>query len=248
MAAHENGFDEELLTKVLSEFAHTLAGRFDVSEVLYRLAAHVIEILGVAGTGVSVVDKDGQLRPVTGVNRLTTEAEAVEEAHQEGPCVDAFHLGAEVVVPRLADEGHKWPNWTRKANELGIEAVLSVPLKSHERSLGAMNIYNGEPRDWRESDVRVARVLCDMAAAYISNASELEQARRTGEQLQEALESRIIIEQAKGVLASQMGVSVDEAFSVLRHHARSHGATLRAVAGAVVNLGLRPDRGPQKRR
>jgi GAF domain-containing protein len=239
--APARGFDEELLTTVLSEFAHTLTSRFDVSEVLYRLAEHVIEILRVEGAGVSVVDEDGKLRPVTAPNELTRKLEACEEEHQQGPCVDAFRDCTVVVVPNLLDGcDEKWPDWCREADSLGVRAVLGVPLRVQDQSLGAMNIYNSEPRDWRDSEVRVAQVLCDMAASYVSNASDLDQARRTTEQLQEALESRIIVEQAKGALAAEQRISVDEAFHILRDHSRRHGASLRSVAEAVVNLGLRP--------
>lgn len=239
-------FDVELLTTVLSEFAHTLAGRFDVSEVLYRLVEHVIQILGVDGAGVSVVDEHGNLRPVTVPNELTRALEAVEEAHQQGPCIDAFHAGEVVVVPRLAEQAAKWPDWCRTADALGVQAVLGIPLLAHGEPLGAMNIYSLAERDWQDSDVRVARVLCDMAASYVSNASDLDQAHRTTEQLKEALESRIIIEQAKGVLAAEQRITVEEAFVVLREHSRGHGASLRAVAHAVVTLGLRP--GPRDKR
>src|SRR5581483_1423416 len=140
--AQGNGFDEELLTSVLSEFAHTLAGRFDVSEVLYRLAEHVIEILGVAGAGVSVVDDGGRLRPVTAPNELTRTLESVEEEHQQGPCVDAFHSGEVVVVSRLAEDAHRWPEWSAAAAECDVQSVLGVPLRVHEQSLGALNIYS----------------------------------------------------------------------------------------------------------
>lgn len=232
--------DEELLIKVLSEYAHTLASRFDVSEVLYRLVEHVIEILGVDGAGVSVVDDEGNLRPVTVPNELTRELEAREEEHQQGPCVDALRNLDEVVVPRLADHADKWPDWCEKASELGVRAVLGIPLTTNGQALGAMNIYSLRERDWQASEVRVARVLCDMASSYVVNASELDQARRTAEQLQQALDSRIIIEQAKGVIANEQRITVEEAFVILRDHSRQQGASLRAVSQAVVELGLRP--------
>jgi len=238
----ERTIDSDLLTRVLSEFAHTLASRFEVSEVLYRLAEHVIEILDVAGCGVSVVDEEGKLRPVTAINELTRELEATEEANQEGPCVDAFHQGDVVVVPRLADQAEKWPAWSKQAAAFGVHAVLGVPLCVNDQPLGAMNLYGYDERQWSEQEIRVARVLCDMAASYVMNASELDEARRVAEQLREALESRVIIEQAKGALAAEQRITVDEAFVVLRSHARSHGASLRSVSEAVVQLGLRPRR------
>jgi GAF domain-containing protein len=243
-----SGFDHDLLLRVLSEFAGTLAGRFEVSEVLFRLTEHVVEILGVAGAGVSVTDEEGRLRRVTAINELTAALESVEEDHQEGPCIDAFRDGTVVVVPRLDRESEKWPEWSAAARQHGIHAVVGVPLRVNDDSLGAMNIYSLDEREWREDEVRAAQVLADMAASYVANASDLEQSRRTAEQLQDALDSRIIIEQAKGALAAEGRISVDEAFDILRDHARTHGATLRAVASAVVDLGLRPAGGPGTRR
>jgi GAF domain-containing protein len=244
MPGEEERVDERLLLEVLSDFAHTLAGRFDVSEVLYRLAENVVSILGVAGAGVSVVDDEGRLRPVTWINELTAQLERVEEANQQGPCVDSFLQGVVIRVPRLSEETGHWPEWCAEAKRHGVEAVLGVPLRAGETVIGAMNVYSIEARQWRDDDVQVAQVLTDMAAGYVANASDLEQSRRVTEQLTEALESRIIIEQAKGMLASEYRISVDEAFKVLRSHSRRHGASLRALADAVVNLGLRPPQNP----
>ncbi len=238
-------FDDEVLIDVLSEFAQTLTGRFEVSEVLYRLAEHVITILDVRGAGVSVVDENGQLRPVTGINELTLTLESVEEQFQEGPCVDAFKQGDIIVVEEIERDIDRWPKWASEAMRRNVHAVLGIPLRVRDESIGAMNVYNSEPRKWREPDVRVARVLTDMAASYVANASELEQSRRTTEQLREALGSRIIIEQAKGVISVDQQCSVDDAFALLRDHSRRHNVSLRAVAEAVVQLGLRPS-GPRR--
>ncbi|MFP5219369.1 MAG: GAF and ANTAR domain-containing protein [Actinomycetes bacterium] len=236
-----DGVDDELLTNALSEFARTLAGRYDVSEVLYHLAEHVIAILGVRGAGVSVVDDSGRLRPVTGINQLTLELETVEEELQEGPCVDAFRRGEVVVVDDIREpELARWPRWARTALERDVHSVLGIPLCVRAEPLGAMNIYSGERRSWHPSEVRVARVLTDMAASYVANASDLEESRRTTEQLREALQSRIVIEQAKGIISAEQRCSVDDAFRILREHSRRHSASLRDVAHAVVHVGLRP--------
>lgn len=232
--ANDRAIDTDLLTRVLSEFAHTLASRFEVSEVLYRLAEHVIEILDVSGCGVSVVDEEGKLRPVTAINELTRLLEATEEAHQEGPCVDAFQDGNVVVVPRLADQAEKWPAWSKQANELGVHAVLGVPLCVNEQPLGAMNLYSDEEREWPEAEIRIAKVLCDMAASYVVNASELDEARRVAEQLRDALDSRIVIEQAKGVVMATEGIGADAAFDLLRVRSQRENRKLRAVAEEVV--------------
>jgi len=242
--SEERRIDDDLLLEVLSGFARTLTGRFEVSEVLYRLAENVVAILKVAGAGVSVVDDRGRLRPVTTINELTAQLETVEEEGQEGPCVDSFQRGEVIRVPRLDERAHEWPEWSAEAKRHGVKAVLGIPLRVEGVSIGAMNVYATEPREWGDGEVRAAQVLTDIAAGYVANASDLEQSRRTTEQLREALESRIIIEQAKGMLASEYQISVDQAFAVLRTHSRRHGATLRVVADGVVNLGLRPPRKP----
>jgi len=234
--------NDQLLTKVLSEFAHTLANRYEVSEVLYRLAEHIADLLGAVGTGVALTDTEGKLRPVTGLNELTTRLEATQEQFQEGPCVDAFTHGKVVRVPDLSMEAASWPRWSLEARQQNVEAVLGLPIRVREESLGAVNIYSSKPREWHDAEVSLAQVLTDMAASYVANASDLAHSRRTSEQLREALESRIVIEQAKGVLANELGRTVDEAFAILRQHARSNGASLRELAHAVVHLGLRPPR------
>lgn len=224
----------------LSDFAHTLANRFEVGEVLYQLAEHVVGVLGVAGTGVSVIDEHRQLRPVTGINVLTTTLELTEEELQEGPCVDAFNQGQVIPVDDLAAVASRWPRWSTVALEHGVQAVLGVPLRVRETTLGAMNVYSTDLRSWQESEIRAARTLSDMASSFVANASDLQHSRRLTQQLREALDSRVVIEQAKGILSSELQCSIDQAFVALRDHSRRHGASLRTVADAVVNLGLRP--------
>jgi GAF domain-containing protein len=189
---------------------------------------------------VSVVDDVGQLRPVTGINQLTLTLETIEEQLQEGPCVDAFKNGDVVVVEEIEQDVDRWPKWASEAIRHDVHAVLGIPLRVRDESIGAVNIYDTKPRRWRQVDIRVAKVLTDIAASYVANASELEQSRRTTEQLREALSSRIIIEQAKGVISVDQDCSVDDAFLLLRDHSRRHHVSLRAVAEAVVQLGLRP--------
>ncbi|MCL6538055.1 MAG: GAF and ANTAR domain-containing protein [Acidothermus sp.] len=237
--------DRDSLIRVVGEFARTLAGRYEISDVLYQLVEDVVTLLRVAGAGVSLRDEENKLRPVTGINSLTTRIEATEEALQEGPCVDAFRHGGAVVVADLDDERNRWPHWSSYALNAGIHAVLGIPLAVRGEPIGAMNVYAAERRDWTPTEIETARLLADMAASYVANASDLEKLQRTAEQLRYALESRIIIEQAKGILAAEYHCTVDQAFVLLRDQSRAHGARLREVAHAVVHLGLRPPHKPR---
>ena len=234
--------NDQLLTRVLPEFAHTLADGHEVNEVLSRLAGHVVDILGADGAGVALVDQQGALRPVTALNELSAWLEATQEGLQEGPCVDAFRTGRVVRVPDLDLEPDAWPRWRSEARQRDVRGVLALPLRSRTESLGAVDVYSTGPREWDEAEVTLAQVLTAMATSYVAHASALEDSRRTTEQLREALDTRIVIEQAKGMLANDLGCTVDKAFLVLREHARRNSASLRTVAHAVVHLGLRPSR------
>jgi GAF domain-containing protein len=231
--------DQALFLRTLSEFARTLVVRYEIADVLYDLAGRTTTLLGVAGAGVSLRD-EGRLRFVTGVNEATVRVEQTQERAQDGVCVAAFTSGNRVTVPDLAAVRDRWEDFRNEARAVGFAAVAGIPMRLDDEVLGAVNIYSAEPRAWSDEDVATARVLADMATSYLVNASELEKSRRTAEQLQEALHSRVTIEQAKGILSAERRITMDEAFNVLRDHARNHNANLRAVAEAVVNLGLRP--------
>lgn len=154
--------------------------------------------------------------------------------------MDAYRGGEPVLVANLGDYPDHWPGFARRAIALGVVAVAAIPMRLDDTRLGTLNLYTTSRRDWSDDDVTAARVLADVATSYLARASELDRSRRVAEQLQEALSSRVVIEQAKGMLAAERDISVDQAFQVIRSHARKRGASLRTVATAIVNLGLRP--------
>jgi GAF domain-containing protein len=230
--------DQRLLLQALSDFAHTLVQRYAVADVLFRLTDHVSDVLNVAGAGVSLGDEDRRLRFITASNETITEIERVQELAQTGACVEAFTTGTVVESDDLGTE-LRWPELVPDALRLGLRSVVALPMSFGDNdTIGSLNIYDTRARRWEEDDLHAARVLADMAVSYVANASELERAERVREQLQRALESRVVIEQAKGMIAAERGIGVGEAFKLLRQHARSRNASLHNVADAVVNLGL----------
>ena len=231
--------DQKLLTEALSEFARTLAQGFAISDVLNDLAGQVTAVLGIDGAGVSVQDS-GKLHFVTALDERCATLEHAQENVQAGPCVDAWYSGQTVTVSDLRETSRGWGSYEEVARGAGIVALASIPMRRNGESIGALDLYSVTRRDWSADDLAAARILADMATSYAVNASELDRQRRINEQLKEALDSRIVIEQAKGALAAERGISVDEACEVLRRHARSHSVTLRKVAEGVVSLGLRP--------
>ncbi len=229
----------ELLFDVLKRFANTLAHDYDVADVLYELTEHAVEVLGATSAGVSLAEADGVLKFVTASSQAAADIELVQQESQQGPCHEAYTTATAVMVNNIG-EASSWPVYRSKAREVGLLAVAGIPLTTGDRHLGAMNIYADGPRDWTPEDIAAASVLADMATSYVVHASELARAQRINEQLQQALTSRIVIEQAKGILAGERGLRVDDAFELLRKHARRNGASLSSVADAVVRLGLRP--------
>jgi GAF domain-containing protein len=230
---------DDVLFEVLTSFAETLADRFDVADVLYALTDHTVDVLGATAAGVSLTDDDRNLQFVSANSETAAELERVQQESHQGPCHQAFTTGVATVVDDISAHS-EWPIYRSKAAELGLRSVIGIPLVVGERRLGALNVYNREQRTWSPADVASARILANMATSYVLHASQLDEATRLNEQLQQALDSRIIIEQAKGVLAGDYGIGVEASFEIMRTHARSNNATLRSVAEAIVKLGLRP--------
>ncbi len=229
--------DQGRLLEVLTSFARHLVTDYAVSDALHDLVDGSTAVLQVAGAGVSLVD-DGRLAFVTATPEQLASLERVQEDTQSGPCVDAYREGRPVVIANLDDVPQRWPELADAAKDAGLIAVAGIPMRLNGSLIGVLNLYDDKPRDWTDDDVAGATLLADVASAYVANAQRLDRAQATADQLQHALDSRVIIEQAKGMIANQRGISVDAAFELLRSHARSHQASLRSVAEAVVNLRL----------
>ena len=221
----------------MSRFAVVLPARYDLEAALSELTESVTEVLGLCGSGVTMAE-DGRLRFVTAVSKASGELERNQEQHQAGPCRDAYETGTVVRVPDVRLESARWPEFSASATRLSLAGVAAIPMRLDGQTIGALNLYSPEPRAWSDEDMAVAGALADVATSYVVNASKLRQQQQLSEQLQGALESRIVIEQAKGITAYKNGVSIDEAYQLIRRHARNNNASLRVVAEAIVAVGL----------
>ncbi len=230
-------YDQTLFLQTLSRFARVLPVQYDLETALAELTESVAAVLGLSGSGVTMAE-DGRLRFVTAVSQASGELERVQEQQQSGPCQDAYDAGEVVCVTDVRMETTRWPEFAAAASRLGVAGVAGIPMRLTNQTIGALNLYAREPRQWSEEDVTVAAVLADVATSYVINASKMHQQQQLSQQLQQALESRVVIEQAKGITAQRQTVTVDEAYHLMRGHARNNNASIRAVAEAIVAVGL----------
>jgi GAF domain-containing protein len=227
-------YDQSLFVKTLSRFSVILPEYHDLDAAApAELTKSVTAVLGLGGSGVTMAE-EGQLQFVTAVSPDAEELERSQEEHQEGPRRDAYETGEVVRVTDVRQESARWPDYSATATRLGLASVAGIPMRDGGEVIGALNIYSREPREWSDQDIAVAVVLADVATSYVLNASKL----HDQEQLQGALESRVVIEQAKGITAQRKSVTVDHAYQLMRGHARNNHASLRMVAQAIVGVGL----------
>jgi GAF domain-containing protein len=222
----------------LSRFTRRLLVSSDVDETLDDLALSLSRNLGLAGSAVNLAT-DGSLSNASAVPSRIRDLEETQLSTQSGPCVEAFRSGEVNAVADLRLAEGEWLHYRQLAEKHGIHAVVGIPMRLADQAIGVVNLYSDHPRNWSEKDLLAASVMVDLATSHLINASQIEKQQRLAGQLQQALDSRVVIEQAKGIIASSREVTVEQAFALIQRHARSHHTSIRTVAEAVVNLGLR---------
>ena len=227
--------DHVALTYLLIDLAGQLVGDYDVGKMLHDLCVRSTDVLPILGAGVMLQDGDGHLRFVAASDETVGTIETLQVQLGEGPCLVAFSTGEQVVATDLLAAGQAFPTFAERAVQHGLQAVHSFPMRLGETHVGALNVYHADPSPFSEEDRAAAQALADVATTAIINVRALEHSSRLVGQLQHALDSRIAVEQAKGVLSERLGVPVGEAFEVMRRHARSNGRRLQQVAREVLD-------------
>jgi GAF domain-containing protein len=230
---------EGSLADACADLARTMTRPDAENRMLPSIAAHVAGVLGVRTAGVLLEQEGGRVELAAAADELVARLFAVEEDVGEGPTLEAFAQRAPALVPTLVDAGRTWPRWTPEARAHGVGAWLAVPSRTEDATV-VVCASSTRTRRWQSSEVAAAQVLADLASGWVAHAHELDRVRHDAEQLQDALDHRLVIEQAKGILAGELGCTVDQAFAIIRAHARRNNVTVRSVAHAVVELGLRP--------
>lgn len=225
---------ERELIDAFAALADTLVADYDVFELLQHLVETCGSLFEVDAVGLLLADPStGALDVVASTSEEVRTVEVMQLGAESGPCIDAFETGKQVVVPDIA-AASRWDRFRRSALEQGYRAVFAVPLRLRQDVIGAMGMFSRAVGDLNDRDLRAAQGLADVAAIGILHSRTIDASNVLRDQLQHALTSRIVIEQAKGVLAQTHSVGVEEAFQLLRAYARSHQQPLADVAARLV--------------
>ncbi len=225
---------EALLARTLVELADTLVDDFDVVELLTLLTDRCVEVLDVAAAGLMLGFPGGDLRVMASSSDAMRLLELFELQSEEGPCPDCYRTGEPIVNHRLAASGGPWPRFGPRALEAGFKSVHALPMRLRDMTIGALNLFRTDEGALHDADVLAAQALADVATIAVLHDRGVRDTQVVNEQLHRALNSRVVIEQAKGMVAEAAGIDLDQAFSRLRHHARSHNLRLVDLAHGVI--------------
>lgn len=229
---------ERQVTEAFVSLASSLANGFDVVELLTGLTEDCVQLLDVASVGLLLADGLGDLHVLAASSEATRELEVFQLQRDQGPCRDCYHTGVPVSVPDLAAETDCWPLFAPRALQAGFASVHAVPMRLRETTLGALNLFGTSVGALRNEDLALAQALADVASVALVQDRAMTDRAAVVEQLQLALSSRVVLEQAKGVVAYVGELDMSQAFSALRRYARNHNERLTAVAEAIVNRTL----------
>jgi GAF domain-containing protein len=231
--------DETFLAQTVVAAADTMVTDFDVVDFLSMLATRCVELFDAGDAGFMLVDSSGHLQVVASSSHVMHILELFEIQHAEGPCPDAYRTGSGVEVNDLLRAADRWPTFTPEALKTGFRSVFAFPMRLRKQTIGALNLIRTTTGPLPSGELAAAQALADIATIGILHHRASKESRLLTEQLQYALDSRIVIEQAKGAAAQQLDIEMDQAFEALRQYSRRHNRRLIDVATDIVNHTLK---------
>lgn len=226
---------EQRLARVFVELADTLVADFDVIEFLHLLTERCVQVLQVDAAGLLLTDQADHLQLIAASSEQSRLLELFQLQADQGPCLDAYATGTQVVVADLVAEAARWPEFAAVAHERGFAAVHAMPMRLRDQVIGALNLFSTTAGGLDADTVALGQAFADVATIGLLGERAAREQTLLSQQLQIALNTRVLIEQAKGMLAERGGQSVAAAFTTMRAYARSNNRKLTDVAHAVIN-------------
>jgi GAF domain-containing protein len=226
---------EDLLARTFVELADTLVDDFDVVDLTQTLVERCVELLDATAAGLLVADPEGKLQVLASSSHELRLVELFAVQAEQGPCLDCYRTGQPVINEDLATVNGRWPHFAPVALGAGFHSVHAFPVRLRQQVIGALNLFRMDTGIFDAEDVLVAQAIADATAIAILQRRALQEAHQLSDQLQGALNSRIIIEQAKGMLAERAQLSISDAFGHIRRYARNHNQQLTSVCQRVID-------------
>jgi transcriptional regulator with GAF, ATPase, and Fis domain len=227
--------DSEQLARTFVELADSLVDDFDALDLLTVLVERSVDLLGVAASGLLIADGQDQMQLAASSSESARLLELYQIQNDEGPCLECYRSGKPVSAGSMEEASSRWPRFAEAASRQGFVNVLALPLRLRGHVIGALNLFDANGILSDPTLHPVAQAMADVATIAILHERVGRQREVLNEQLQSALTSRVVIEQAKGVLAARLDLEMDEAFERLRKRSRDHRRRLVEVAEEVVN-------------
>jgi GAF domain-containing protein len=231
---------ERWLAAAVSDLADALEANFDLNAFSARLAGDLAELLAPADVALAVADERGELHVEGATSDRAFALASVDLGKEQGPCTDSFRSGDPIRDRALDGAGNGWPQFAPIARAAGFRVAHALPLRCRAGSVGVAAVLGEGADPLTDLQVGLADALATSAAVSILQERAVRRSAEKSEQLQRALDSRIVVEQAKGMVAARLNTDVDAAFRLLRDYARGRNERLAAVCEDVVNRRLPP--------
>lgn len=232
--------EDDIVTSFVT-MAGSLARGQDVNELLSQLVADCARLLDVSAVGLLLADPRGALHVVAASSERVADLEAFQVQRAQGPCHTCYLDGRAVNVPDLAGVADSWPEFAAVAAKAGVVSVHAVPMRLGDTVVGAMNLFGSTTGTLNDKDLRLAQGLADVATVALIQDRAAADRQLVNEQLQNALDSRVVLEQAKGVLSYSGSLDMAAAYATLRQYARDHNLKLTELSRALVERALPAD-------
>lgn len=229
---------QDRLVETFVTLADTLVDHYDIIDFLQTLAERCVDLVNVTAAGIMLADTQGELRHAACSNEQMRFAELMELQLEEGPCFDAFRTQAPVICGSPEEAAQRWPQFAANAREKGFASFSAVPMRLRAQVIGALNLFSSDPRALGDDDIKVVQAMADIATIGILQERSIRDAHAFSTQLELALESRVVIEQAKGIVSERSHLSVDDAFEQIRSFARAHNRLLSETARQIIDGSL----------